>query len=230
MPVHDWTRVDDGVFHSFHNAWIAELCKVLNSGLLPSDHYALGEQIAGSLGPDVLTLQAPREEGKESEDVVQGVAVVAVAPPRVRLTARAEREQYTRRQRTLVIRHVSGHRLVALLKILSSGNKASAHALRTFLDKALAALARGIHLLLIDLHPPTPRDPQGIHDKPLTLAAYDAGPVKTAYVEPVAVGDLLPEMPLFLAPEQYINVPLETTYGAAYAGVPRFYRNLLEGR
>ena len=35
-------------------------------------------------------------------------------------------------------------------------------------------------------------------DEPLTLAAYSAGPVKTAYVEPAAVGDLLPEMPLFL--------------------------------
>src|SRR5262249_40561103 len=94
------------------------------------------------------------------------------------------------------------------------------------------------------LFPPGPRDPQGIHgvlweqladephtppaDKPLTLAAYVAEPVVTAYVEPVAIGDALPDMPLFLDPEQYVNVPLEATYQEAYKGVPRYYRAILE--
>jgi hypothetical protein len=244
MPVHDWTRVSAGVFHDFHNAWITHLREALNAGLLPPDHYALGEQIAGGLGPDVLTLRAPPGDGNGTSVDVQGTVAVAVAPPKVRLTARAEAEQYTRRQRTLVIHHSSDHRIIALIEIVSPGNKASRHEMRSFLDKALAALARGIHLLLLDLQPPSPRDPQGIHgglweqltgevheppsDKPLTLAAYDAGPPTVAYVEPVAVGDLLPEMPLFLAPEQYINVPLEATYLAAYQGVPRYYRAILE--
>src|SRR5438105_4478628 len=57
MPVHDWTRVEDGIFHDFHLAWIGELRKALNRGLLPPGYYALAEQIAGSVGPDVLTLQ-----------------------------------------------------------------------------------------------------------------------------------------------------------------------------
>src|SRR5262249_14700304 len=101
------------------------------------------------------------------------------------------------------------------------------------------------HLLVIDLQPPTARDPQGIHgaiwdeisvggyvapaDKPLTLAAYAAGIAKRAYVEPVAVGDVLIDMPLFLEPEQYVNVPLEATYQAAYRGVPLRWRRVLEG-
>jgi len=213
MPVHDWTRVDAGVFHDFHNAWITHLGEAFNAGLLPPDHYALGERFAGGRGGDVLPL-------------------------------REEAEQYTHRQRTLVIRHVSNHRIIALVEIVSPGNKASRHQMRSFLDKALAALGQEIHLLLVDLHPPSPRDPQGIHgalweqltgeahqqpsDKPLTLAAYDAGPPKVAYVEFVAVGDILPDMPLFLAPEQYINVPLEPTYLAAYKGMPRYYRNILD--
>ncbi len=49
MAIHDWTRVDAGVFHDFHLAWIGELRRVLNSGLLPPDYYALAEQIAGRL-------------------------------------------------------------------------------------------------------------------------------------------------------------------------------------
>lgn len=245
MPVNDWTRVDAGIFHDFHGAWITHIRTALNSGLLPTEYYALGEQIAGGLGPDVIALEAPSAEGNGTAGELTGAVAVAVAPPKVRLTVRAEIDEYAIRQRTVVIRHRSNHRIVALIEILSSGNKASRHAFREFLDKAATALAHRIHLLLIDLHPPGPRDPRGIHgalwerltdedpyqppaDKPLTLAAYSAGPVKTAYVEPVAVGDVLPEMPLFLDPDQYVNVPLEATYRSAYEGVPRFYRSILE--
>ena len=94
------------------------------------------------------------------------------------------------------------------------------------------------------MHPPTPRDLSGIHgvlwaalsggelqlppDKPLTLVADTAGPVKRAYLEPCAVGDPLAEMPLFLDPELYVNVPLEQTYMEAYRGVPRYYCTILE--
>jgi hypothetical protein len=41
MPVHDWTRVSDGIFHSFHLSWTDEIMAALNAGLLPSDYYAL---------------------------------------------------------------------------------------------------------------------------------------------------------------------------------------------
>jgi hypothetical protein len=244
MPIHDWTRVDAGIFHHFHTLWIAEIASALNAGLLPPDFYALAEQIAGSLGPDVLTLQTPTPPGSEPAGDVPGTVAVAAVPPKVRLTVRLPMDEYTARRRTVVIRHVSGHRVVALVEILSPGNKASSHPLKVFLKKAIAALTQGIHLLLADLFPPGPRDPQGIHgalwqrlggdayeqpsDKPLTLAAYSAGPIPTAYVEAVAVGDVLPDMPLFLTPDEYVNVPLEASYQIAYGRVPRFYRNILD--
>ena len=57
-------------------------------------------------------------------------------------------------------------------------------------------------------------------DKPLTLAAYSAGPVK-AYVEPVAVGDVMPDMPLFLDPDRHVPAPLEATYQATLGRVSR---------
>ena len=43
----------------------------------------------------------------------------------------------------------------------------------------------------------------------------------------MAVGDTLPEMPLFLTPEVYVPVPLEATYRAAWEGVPEFWRDVL---
>lgn len=146
----------------------------------------------------------------------------------------------------MVIRHTSGNRIVALIEIVSAGNKSGVHAWRTVIDKALAALRRGVHLLVLDVYPPTPRDPNGFHGSlwgeldgtpfelpsgaDRTLAAYSAGPVKTAFVEPTAVGQPLRAMPLFLTPDGvgHVEVPLESTYAAAFAGVPRQYRRVLE--
>ena len=34
MPIHDWARVDAGIFHAFHHDWITEIARALNRGLL----------------------------------------------------------------------------------------------------------------------------------------------------------------------------------------------------
>ncbi len=245
MPLHDWTRVEAGIFHSFHTTWIGELTIRLNAGMLPPEYYALGEQFAGDIGPDVLTLREPTSNDvfPESEDSDGGLAV-ATAPPKVHSTAETELAHYTTRQRRLVIRHTRGNRIVALLEIVSASNKHSQRAFNAFLEKALSAVVNGIHLLLIDLQPPSPRDPRGIHSaiwedlagqsyqpppgKDRTLVAYSAGLSKKAYVEPIAVGQPLTPMPLFLTADRYVNVPLEETYQASYEGVPRIYRKLPE--
>lgn len=95
MPVHDWTRVSDGIFQDFHLVWTAELRQVLNEGILPQS-YAPGEQ-----------------------------------------------EADTSRQRTLVIRHTSEHRIVALIKIASAANKGSQDVLDTF-DRGVAQFSRAL--------------------------------------------------------------------------------------
>ena len=58
MPVHDWTRVEAGIFHDFHTVWTVALRNALNEGLLPQGYYALAEQHAGRAITDVLTLHA----------------------------------------------------------------------------------------------------------------------------------------------------------------------------
>jgi hypothetical protein len=64
----------------------------------------------------------------------------------------------------------------------------------------------------------------------LSLAAYESDLTIRAYVVRVAVGDSLTEMPLFLEPEKVVEVPLEATYTAAFAEVPRRWRRVLEGQ
>jgi hypothetical protein len=55
----------------------------------------------------------------------------------------------------------------------------------------------------------------------LTAAAYCAGSEFVAYVEPLAVGDMLPEMPLFFTSERYVNCPLEASYQVASDQYPQ---------
>lgn len=249
MPIHDWTRVTAGTFHDFHLAWIAELRRALNGGLLPPGYYAQAEQVAGQVIPDVLTLQdhetTDDEESARPSGNGDGGVAVAQAPPRVAMRQVApEAATLLHLRRRLVIRHTTGDRIVALLEIVSAGNKSSQSALSDFLDKVAAALKAGYHLLIVDLFPPGTFDPNGLHaaiwnylsgvqnprpDKPLTLASYVSELAVTAYVEPTKVGDALTPMPLFLNPAHYVNVPLEATYNAAYEGVPARWKRVIEG-
>src|SRR5271170_4952598 len=121
MPIHDWTRVDAGIFHSHHGCWITEIQLALNVGLLPKGFYALSEQHAGRTIPDILTLHASPESTEPPPAFLPplpfppdgGGTAVAEAPPRMRRKRSFEPTSMMRR-RTIAIRHVSGHRLVAL--------------------------------------------------------------------------------------------------------------------
>src|SRR5262245_48129604 len=115
MPIHDWSRVSAGIFHDFHCSWLVEIKGALNDGLLPAGYYALAEQIAGSLGPDVLTLQTLGTVPEAAPAGTDGsTAGLAVAPPKVRFTAKAGLDPYALKQRALVIRHSSDDRVIAL--------------------------------------------------------------------------------------------------------------------
>ncbi len=100
------------------------------------------------------------------------------------------------------------------------------------------------HLLILDLLPPTRGNPDRIHHaisemltdeeyqappgKPLTLAAYEAETGVRAFVEPMAVGDTLMEMPLFLKAGGHVPVALESSYQSAWEAVPRRWRSVIE--
>ena len=136
--------------------------------------------------------------------------------------------------------------MVAIIELVSPGNKDSRNAFRQFIDKATEFLRAGVHLLIIDLFPPTSRDPHGIHkaileefgdlpfdppaDKPLTLVSYRASPPLTAFIEPLAVGDTLPDAPLYLTSDLHVPVPLEKSYRDTWEVCPEPIRELVEGK
>jgi hypothetical protein len=289
MPIHDWTRVDAGLFHDFHQRWAVGLSNGLNAGVLPRDYFALVDQNVRAPISDVLILRlntAKEEPARVSQSMeILQLPIMAlqerinqellenatweqtelngdetpVTPegeaedesrtieekhaPRTRLTQRAEAYSYVRKASRITVRHRHG-KVVAVVEIVSPGNKASQAEFRALVEKSADLIRQGVHLLVIDLFPPGKRDPQGIHkaiwdefedkeielpaDKPLTIASYDAGPDYVAYVEFVGVGDPLPEMPLFLKPDIYVPAPLETSYQNAWRYFPAPLKGLLD--
>jgi hypothetical protein len=220
MPIHDWTRVEAGLFHAFRLGWICALSDSLNAGTLPPDYYCLVE---------------PSTPGSTQADLTQGSE-----------TEIPDEEVYARMADRLAVWHQRGQ-IMAVIEIISPGNKSNRAGFRSFVEKSTELIEQGVHLLVIDLFPPSERDPQGIHpalwgefeeaedaeftlpsDKPLTLASYDSGPPPTAYIESIAVGDVLPEMPLFLEPERYVLAPLEATYQISWSHFPAALKGLLD--
>ena len=248
MPLHDWSLVSPGTFHGFHTAWIAELARALNNGLLPESYYAESEQVAGQTGPDVLALEFDGNFSKvdiDRDESLGGTALLTDVQPTVTLKQTAsEAEIYGERRNRLAIRHTSGDRLVAFIELLSSGNKSSQRMLDRFLDKVCSVIEQGVHLLIVDPYAPGSLDPQGIHgaiwkeidpsspfhfpdQRKLTAVSYHAIIPPVAYVEPMALGLPLPVMPLFLDSNRYLNLPLEPTYSAAFCAIPKHYRQRL---
>jgi hypothetical protein len=231
MPIHDWTRVRANRFHDFHQGWTIAIRDALNGGLLPAGYVAMAEQITGGPEPDVVTLSLPITPGAGAS----GGVAVAEAPPKVFFRTQSDAVIYARKANRIVVRHPDGE-VVAVIEIVSPGNKDSLHAVRSFARKAVDSLHAGVNLLIVDLFPPSKRDPQGVHkliwdrirdepfelpaDKQRTLAAYAAGPPIAAYVEPLAVGDAMPDMPIFLSPDRYVPCPLESTYQQSWSVFP----------
>ena len=192
-----------GLFHDFHQSWSIRIKDALNAGPLPDGVEALVEQRAGPKESDVYASRANR----------------------------------------IIVTHHLG-RIIAVIEIVSPGNKDSRAALRDFVEKTVDCLRRGIHLLIVDLFPPTRRDPFGIHKviwdeiieedftfpegKDRILVSYKTGGERAAYIEPVAVGDTLPDMPLFLTNELHVMVPLEPTYQATWEASPKALRLAVE--
>ena len=249
MPIHDWTRVVPGTFHAFHVSWISELQGALNAGVLPDGYYALAEQTAHDIGPDVLTLRLPQTLVPDDAPLPSGSdggIAVATAPPTTAVQDQIARgASASIRRRPLVIRHASTSEAVAVLEVVSPSSKRGPLNTAVFVERATAVIDHGIHLVVLDLFPPGRSDPDGLHaliwgelggtyvapaDRPLTLASYVATPAVRSYVEPSAVGMSLAELPLFLSPQRYVNVPLETAYMAALAKMPRTVRDVIEPR
>lgn len=243
MPLHDWSRVPAGLFHHFHQDWSIEIARELNRGRLPAGYSALVEQRAGDREPDLLAIETDDGLDEDVREPSPGGGIAIIGRPSARIVRHSSADRYAARANRIVIRHHLG-RIVSIIEIVSPGNKSSRTALREFVIKTADFLANGVHVLVVDPFPPTPRDPAGIHKaiwdefeeeafelpagKDRVAVSYEAGDERVAYIEPMGVGEPIPEMPLFLDVELHIPVPLEKTYETAWSASPQALRAAVE--
>ena len=213
MPIHDWARVPAGLFHHFHQDWSIRITNALNAGLLPKGLSALVERS----NPRIADLK--------------------------RIERRTVEQQYAARANRIVVKKNLA-RTLAVIEIVSPGNKDSRSALRGFVEKTMELLSARIHVLIVDLFPPTAHSRFGIHNliwneisvsdftlpagNDRVLASYMAGSELSVYIDEIGVGDSLPELPLFLAEDRFVNVPLESTYTTSWNLCPEDYRTAVE--
>lgn len=208
MPVHDWTKVDAGLFHAFHLSWIANLTDRLNNGCLPPDYYALAaapprsawsrrnEAVAYAARADLIAIR------NRNDDLA---AVIEIVSPGSKWSS-TEFKPFIAEMTKLLYQKAN----LLLIDLFPTGS----------------LYPQGIHKAIWDelngdrftLRP----------DKPLTLASYSVGPSVTAHVETFAVGDSLLDMPLFLQSDAYVKLPLEATYEATWNVFPEQLKHLLQ--
>jgi hypothetical protein len=99
-----------------HHSWIEEIQRALNTGVLPSDYYALAEQRTAGYGPCVLAFQFDSDEDRTLQLPDQHDGGLMVAKPQVAVTAETDMEFYRRKQNVVALRHVSDDRVVALVE------------------------------------------------------------------------------------------------------------------
>jgi len=216
-------------WESFHSAWAEAIALQLNQNLLPPDYVAeVHVKLGSRVEIDVGTFE---EGGQPSEDVGGGVAIWA--PPKPTLEAPLTFSQPDLFE-VQVLDESEGPRVVAAIELISPANKDRASHRRMFSVKCGSYLQQNISVLIVDVV--TERS-GNLHAELLELlevkaqtqcqagndlyaASYrtvtSSDPLRLqAWVEPLAVGESLPKLPLWIAADLSMPIDLEETYRAA---------------
>jgi hypothetical protein len=223
-PLHSWT--------TFHSRWAGILMDAL-SALLPASRFLVEVQshVGTHIEADVAEFElSPSIYGIEENGSEGGVAVQVQtwAPP---VAAQTVDIVFPDDIEVQVFDLRDGKRLVAVIELISPGNKDRAETRRAFAAKCVAYLQRGIGLLIVDIV--TLRG-GNLHQEVLELLGQAEDSVLPADTElyavayrparrketnqldlwpvPLALGQSLPLLPLALRGTFFVPVDLEATY------------------
>ena len=224
MPLLDHFRPPlerDRPWEAFHAAWASNIAIHLNRGLLPADYFALPQlEAAGRVEVDVATFRESESNG----------TAATYAPPSPVLTAPLDEagiEAFT----VAVTRDFGGPQLRASIELISPANKDRPAARRAFAAKCANHLRRGVNVLIVDVVTSRVADlhaeiasaldhAEGLSwTSPTKLYAVsyrglveDPSPRVEAWPHALAVGELLPELPLWLEFDLCLPLAFEESY------------------
>ena len=148
MPMHDWSKIEPGTYHDFHYAWIGSIRIALNTGILPSGYIAMAEQYVGSPEVDLMTLKTDLDEDGEDYQTKassDSSGVLTMPKPVASYVFQSAYKDFARKLNRIVIRKGLG-KVVAVIELVSPGNKHSQHEMTSFIEKAQSLIDAGIHL------------------------------------------------------------------------------------
>jgi hypothetical protein len=223
-------------WESFHARWASGLADRLESDLLPEGYFVevqlhVGAKIEVDIGAfdrDFLS----REELK-AEESASSVATLS-APPKVWTPPAADLSFpaiFPDVFEVLVFKEEGGSTLVGAVELVSPGNKDRPEARRAFASKCSSYLQAGVGLAIVDV---VTNRLANLHDElidlfelgdsfkmpggsPIYATAYrpfrrGSEEAIDAWLSPLAVGELLPTIPLFLRAGPCLPLELEATY------------------
>jgi hypothetical protein len=217
---------------SFHSLWAVAIATQLNTMLSPRYIAAVQTHLGTHVEADVAEFEVlPEPEETQPNGAAGGVAVQTWAPPVTTFVAPAVFPDDFGVQ---ILDREEGVRLVAVVGLVSPGNKDRSESRRAFAVKCGAYLQRGIGLVAVDtvttrqfnLH----NELAGLLDwgqalrmpEAATLYAVAYRPARRQekneidiWAVPLAVGGTLPLLPLALKGARAVPLDLEVTYTEA---------------
>lgn len=223
-------------WEGFHHAWATSIAQHLNQDVLPDNYFAEPEI---SLGPaleiDVATLEQGRSGGAMLAN--DGVATAVWAPPQPTITAPVDFARLDICE-VRVFEELGGAQLRAAIELVSPSNKDRPGSRRTFAAKCAGYLTHGVAIVIIDvvtersanLHnelwqvleisaEPVWQSATGLYAIAYRPVAVLDRPRIEAWPEPLALGQPLPTLPLWVALDLCVPLALQETYSAACAAL-----------
>jgi hypothetical protein len=237
MPMHDWTRASAGDWHSFEFSWRCAISNHLTRSGLSQKYFSMITKLELRPETGFYEMQEPEKPNKLPPD-----DDTAELPSRLQAIPSIHEANYA--TDFLAIRESCFHTIKAAIFLVSKQDATVPYRKRALVQSAVGALTRGINVVVIDLctnhRQPSDTISEAIWrelgnppwERPVE-ASTSAVSFRTdfsveAYLEPLRVGEVLPEIPLFLGRDLFVLLPLEATYAATWTMTPEPTRQALE--
>lgn len=233
MPLRDHFRSPLDDVHSWdelHGMWPAMIVQKLIQ-VLPEPYFAAPGVHLGTLYEvDIGTYRRPVEKSNGFDVSEGGVAVATYSPPKPTLTL----EPQLPKQDVYEVRIYDSRRnrnLVAAIEILSPSNKDRPENRTSFVAKAATLLKNDICVSIVDVvttsdfnlyaqlmnfvngvDPALGSEPPPIYAATLRMRYEDRRRMMDNWYHPLAIGQPLPTLPIWLKETWAISLDLETTY------------------
>jgi hypothetical protein len=214
-------------WEGFHHSWATIIARQLNQQVLPSGYYAEPEI---SLGPE-LEVDRATLHLSPANTPKSGVATAVWSPPRPAISAKVDFSRLDGYE-VRVYQNLGGAELRAAIELVSPANKDRVGSRRTFAAKCAGYLQHGISVVLVDIvttrranmheelfktlevkgRREVWRSMTKLYAVAYRAATYRRSPRVEVWPETLALGEALPDLPLWLSLDLCVPLRLEESY------------------